>query len=192
MFLRTKNALDASGKASRLSGSDAACRGGVTSLVTAELENWSAVADHDTMLRAVIATAINGHADVLPTTHTERRGGNLKDMRDVGARFGFHTQRPGPPGEEVKIMSNAKIQLRLPKDLKDAAMRQAEMSGISLNLFVATAIAARVGATAEAARYFSARGSRTTPARAKALLMRLGTANQLGDEDRLDVPDEVE
>ena len=44
-------------------------------------------------------------------------------------------------------MSNSKIQLRLPEDLKDAAMRQAAESGISMNLFVATAIAARVGAS---------------------------------------------
>lgn len=88
-------------------------------------------------------------------------------------------------------MSDAKIQLRLPKDLKDAAMRQAETSGVSLNLFVATAIAARVGATAEAARYFSARGSRTTPARAKALLERIGTTGNLRDDDRLDTPEET-
>jgi uncharacterized protein (DUF1778 family) len=88
-------------------------------------------------------------------------------------------------------MSDAKIQLRLPKDLKDAAMRQAETSGVSLNLFVATAIAARVGATAEAARYFSARGSRTTPARAKALLERIGTIGNLRADDRLDTPEET-
>ena len=56
-------------------------------------------------------------------------------------------------------MDDTKIQLRLPKDLNDDAMRQAEKSGVSLNLFVATAVAARVGATSEAARYFSARGS---------------------------------
>jgi hypothetical protein len=55
-------------------------------------------------------------------------------------------------------MSNAKIQLRLPKDMKEAATRQAAMSRISLNLFVATAVAARVGAQAEAERYFAARG----------------------------------
>jgi hypothetical protein len=72
-------------------------------------------------------------------------------------------------------MSNAKIQFRLPEDLNDAVMRQAAESGIIMNLFVATAVAARVGARAEAERYFTARGSRTTPARAKALLMRLGT-----------------
>jgi len=83
-------------------------------------------------------------------------------------------------------MSNAKIQLRLPEDLKDAAARQAAESGISMNLFVATAVAARVGARAEAERYFTARGARTTPARAKALLERLGTQGAVRDEDRLE------
>ncbi len=87
-------------------------------------------------------------------------------------------------------MSNAKIQLRLPEDMKDAAMRQASQAGISMNLFVATAVAARVGAQAEAQRYFSARGSRTTPARAKALLMRMGTPGSVRDDDRLDATGE--
>ena len=87
-------------------------------------------------------------------------------------------------------MSNSKIQLRLPEDLKNAAMRQAAKSGISLNLFVATAVAARVGAQGEAERYFSARGARTTPARAKALLSRLGTPGEPRDDDRLDAAEE--
>jgi hypothetical protein len=87
-------------------------------------------------------------------------------------------------------MSNAKIQLRLPEDLKDAAMRQAAESGISMNLFVATAVAARVGARTEAQRYFTARGSRTTPARAKALLMRLGTPGERRGDDALDASDD--
>ena len=70
-------------------------------------------------------------------------------------------------------------------------MRQAAESGISLNLFVATAVAARVGARAEVERYFTARGSRTTPARAKALLMRLGTPGAERDDDMLDASDDV-
>jgi hypothetical protein len=68
-------------------------------------------------------------------------------------------------------------------------MRQANESGISLNLFIATAVAARVGARAEAQRYFAARGSRTTPARAKALLERLGTPGALREGDELDATD---
>jgi hypothetical protein len=99
--------------------------------------------------------------------------------------LGVKTPRQ-PPQRAPTSPNNTKIQLRLPQDLNDAAMRQAAVSGISLNLFVATAIAARVGATAEAARHFSARGARTTPARAKALLNRLGTQGQVRDDDRLD------
>jgi len=87
-------------------------------------------------------------------------------------------------------MSNVKIQLRLPREIRDAAMRQASISGISMNLFIATAVAARVGAQAEAERYFAARGARTTPARAKALLNRLGTPGGLRDDDHPDAPDE--
>jgi hypothetical protein len=93
--------------------------------------------------------------------------------------------------QEYESISSVKIQLRLPEDMKDAAMRQASMSGISMNLFVATAVAARVGAQSEAERYFSARGSRTTPTRAKALLSRLGTSGDLRDDDHMDAPDEL-
>jgi hypothetical protein len=87
-------------------------------------------------------------------------------------------------------MSTTKIRFRLPEDLRDAAMQQAARSGISMNLFVATAVAARVGARAEAERYFTSRGSRTTSARAKALLLRLGTPDAVRDDDRLDATDD--
>ncbi|WP_338332633.1 hypothetical protein [Acetobacter sp. LMG 32666] len=41
----------------------------------------------------------------------------------------------------------------------------------------------------EAEQCFSARATRTTPARAKALLERIGTKGQVRDEDHLDVPE---
>jgi len=82
-------------------------------------------------------------------------------------------------------LKNTKIQIRLPEDLRHAAVQQAGLAGVSLNLFVATAVAARVGAQAEAARYFAARSLRTTPARAKAILMRFGSAELPRDDDRL-------
>ena len=88
-------------------------------------------------------------------------------------------------------MSYVKIQLRLPENMRDAIMRQAAEAGISMNLFVATAVAARLGARAEAERYFTARGARTTPARAKALLQRFGTAGAVRDDDRIDASDEI-
>jgi hypothetical protein len=89
-------------------------------------------------------------------------------------------------------MSTAKIQLRLPEEMKEAALRQASASGVSMNLFIATALAARVGAQAEAERYFSARGSRTTPARAKALLMRLGGSGEIRNDDKLEATKDPE
>jgi uncharacterized protein (DUF1778 family) len=88
-------------------------------------------------------------------------------------------------------MSNVKIQLRLPENMRDAIVRQAAEAGISMNLFVATAVAARLGARAEAERYFTSRGARTTPARAQALLQRLGTPGAMRDDDRIDASDEV-
>ena len=88
------------------------------------------------------------------------------------------------------MKKGTRIQFRLPEEMKAAAVRQAAASGVSLSLFVATAVAARIGAQAEAERYFAARGSRTTPARAKALLSRLGSAGAVRDDDRLDAPDD--
>jgi hypothetical protein len=69
-------------------------------------------------------------------------------------------------------MSN--FALRLPEDLKDEAARQADSLGISLNQFVVAALASRVGAQAEAARYFAARAARVQPGTAKAILARVG------------------
>lgn len=87
-------------------------------------------------------------------------------------------------------MSSSKIQLRLPEDMREAAARQAALSGVSMNLFVATAVAARLGGQAEVERYFAARGARTTPARAKGLLSRMGKTGQVRDDDRLDALEE--
>jgi hypothetical protein len=73
--------------------------------------------------------------------------------------------------------------LRLPDELKEAAAAQAAEAGVSLNQFIATAIASRVGAQAEAARYFAARGERAVPGRAKEILARAGRRQpRPGDE----------
>jgi len=50
--------------------------------------------------------------------------------------------------------------------------------------------ATQLDAQAGAERYFGARGARTTPARAKALLQRLGTPGTMRDDDRLDAPEQ--
>ena len=67
--------------------------------------------------------------------------------------------------------------LRLPDDLKKQAAAQAEATGVSLNHYIATALAARVGAQAETERYFAARAARATPGRAREILARAGKGN---------------
>ncbi len=73
--------------------------------------------------------------------------------------------------------------LRLPDDLKEAAAAQAEASGISLNQYIATAIAARVGGQAATERYFRERAKRAIPGRAKEILAKIGrSAPRKGDK----------
>lgn len=74
--------------------------------------------------------------------------------------------------------------LRLPEELKGRTAAQAEAIGVSLNQYIATALAARVGAQAEAERYFAVRAAQVVPGRARMTLAWAGTANppQPGDE----------
>lgn len=66
----------------------------------------------------------------------------------------------------------ANFPLQLPTELKDAVAQQASAAGVSMNQFIAAAIAARVGALAEAERYFAIRVKRAVPGRAKVVLKR--------------------
>ena len=75
--------------------------------------------------------------------------------------------------------------LRIPDDLKKEAIAQAEAAGVSLNQYIATVLASRVGAQAEAERYFAARGARAERGRAKEILSRSGIGNQPRDDDVL-------
>jgi hypothetical protein len=76
--------------------------------------------------------------------------------------------------------------LRLPEDLKEKAVAQAEAAGVSLNQYITVALASRVGAQAEAERYFAARGARAKRGQAKAILGKAGKRNKLRPADRLD------
>ena len=76
--------------------------------------------------------------------------------------------------------------LRLPEDLKEKATEQAEAAGVSLNQYIAAALASRVGAQAEAERYFAARAKRVTRGKAKAILANAGKRSKPRPEDRLD------
>lgn len=75
--------------------------------------------------------------------------------------------------------------LRLPPELKEKAAAQAAAAGMSLNQYIAVAVATRVGAQAEAERYFRARGRRAVPGRAKAILTRSGVDNPPRAEDAI-------
>ncbi len=79
--------------------------------------------------------------------------------------------------------------LRLPDDLKERAAMQAEAAGVSLNQYIATALAARVGAQAEAERYSAARAARAVPGRAREILARAGQGNPPLPGDELGVED---
>lgn len=75
--------------------------------------------------------------------------------------------------------------LRLPGDLKEMALEQAEAAGVSLNQYITAAVASRVGAQAEAERYFAARGKRARRGRAKAILAKAGRRAKPRADDRL-------
>jgi hypothetical protein len=75
--------------------------------------------------------------------------------------------------------------LRLPNDLKERVTAQAEAAGVSLNQYIATVLASRVGAQAEAERSFAARATRATPGRARDILARAGKNNPPRPDDEM-------
>ena len=76
--------------------------------------------------------------------------------------------------------------LRLPEDLKEMAATKAAEAGLSLNQYIALAVATRVGAQVEADRYFATRAARAVPGRAKSLLTKAGLNTPPRDDDRLE------
>jgi hypothetical protein len=77
--------------------------------------------------------------------------------------------------------------LRLTEELKTLATAQAVRAGVSLNQYIATLLAAHVGAQGEAERYFAARAARATPGAARDILARAGKRGRPRAGDRLDV-----
>jgi hypothetical protein len=76
--------------------------------------------------------------------------------------------------------------LRLPEGLKAKATAQAEAAGVSLNQYITATLASRVGAQAEAERYFHARGARAKRGQATAILAKAGKRTKPRSGDRLD------
>ena len=66
-------------------------------------------------------------------------------------------------------MNKARVSLNLPASLKAAAKRYAQRDGVSLNQFISTAVAEKVG-TAGAVEFFEKRGAGGKPERALAFL----------------------
>jgi hypothetical protein len=73
--------------------------------------------------------------------------------------------------------------LRLPEDLKTEAAAQAEKAGLSLNQYIASALSVRVGAQAEAERYFALRGARAKRGEALKILEKAGLGNPPQEDD---------
>lgn len=69
------------------------------------------------------------------------------------------------------------ITVSLPDDLRERAAAQAKAMGLSLDQYVAIAVAARVGAQSETERAFAVRAARAVPGRARGILARLGQGN---------------
>ena len=76
-----------------------------------------------------------------------------------------------------------KYPLKLPASLKETAARLAKDDGVSLNQWIATAVAQKIGAVETAAEFFERRGARSMPGDLRRLLTRAPNAPpQPGDE----------
>ena len=76
-----------------------------------------------------------------------------------------------------------KYPLKLPASLKETAARLAKDDGVSLNQWIATAVAQKIGAVETAAEFFEHRGARSRPGDLMRLLTRAPNAPpQPGDE----------
>jgi len=78
------------------------------------------------------------------------------------------------------------VPLRLTEELKAIGTAQAARAGVSLNQYIATVLAAHVGAQAEAERVFAARAARARPGTARAILAQAGKRRRPRAGDRLD------
>ena len=69
-------------------------------------------------------------------------------------------------------MSKATYPLKLPTSIKAAAARLAKQDGVSLNQWIASAVAQKVGAMETAAEFFRRRAGNARPEDLHALLVR--------------------
>lgn len=67
-------------------------------------------------------------------------------------------------------MSKATYPLKLPASIKAAAARLAKEDGVSLNQWIASAVAQKIGAVESAAEFFAQRAARAKPGALKRIL----------------------
>ena len=80
-------------------------------------------------------------------------------------------------------MSKAAYPLKLPASIKAAAARLAKEDGVSLNQWIAAAVAQKVGAVETAAEFFRRRGEGAKPGDLRSVLARVpDRAPDTGDE----------
>lgn len=80
-------------------------------------------------------------------------------------------------------MSKATYPLKLPESLKTAAARLAKQDGVSLNQWIATAVAQKVGAVETAEEFFAKRKGKAKPGQLEKLLRRVPARPPMpGDE----------
>jgi hypothetical protein len=80
-------------------------------------------------------------------------------------------------------ISKAAYALKLPHSVKNAAQRLAAVDGVSLNQFIAVAVAEKIGALESAEAFLSERAGKAKPTQMKAILRRVKSAAPVaGDE----------
>jgi hypothetical protein len=83
-------------------------------------------------------------------------------------------------------MSKATYPLKLPTSIKAAAARLAKEDGVSLNQWIASAVAQKVGAVETAADFFRRRAGNAQPGDLHALLARAPDRAPDPSDERLD------
>src|SRR4030088_2673857 len=106
------------------------------------------------------------------------------DLQSFGfCRPGWSLWRLGPAAsrcfEEGETMSRATYPLKLPHSIKKAAQRLAKEDGVSLNQWIAAAVAEKVGVVETAADFFKKRAGKAT---GEGLMKFLRTAPKLAPE----------
>lgn len=80
-------------------------------------------------------------------------------------------------------MSKATYPLKLPQSVKDAAARLAKEDGVSLNQWIASAVAQKIGAVETAKEFFERRARGATPNGLMEILAKVPNAPPMpGDE----------